>query len=551
MSVAKRIVLIGATGIFGSQLARGLATIAGVKLTLTSRTLARAQVIAAPLGADAEAFNRIDDAAAFFARAKPWLVIDASGPFQGSGYDLPRAALQAGAHWLDLADARDYILGFGSAIDAEARTSGLVALTGVSTTPALSGAVVRALTQGWRRVDTIDTAVLPGGSSLVGASVLAAILARAGLPMPAFSEGGTAAQTGWGSARLVELPGVGKRWASPVEVADPELFAPAFGVQSRVAFSAGLENRLEHFGLMALASARRVGFLRRPERLAGLLERARRVTAKIGRDTGGMTVSVSGLDAAGRWRKLRWTLLAHRGQGPAVPTLPALALARQMARGALPAPGARPAHLDLELAAIEAEMAPYAMETQRDTLAALDTSLFETALGAGFATLPKMVQRLHGADAAPVWRGRASVTRGRSPFAWLIGRVVGFPPASPDVPVTVTLERDAAGETWSRNFGGRRFSSRLTLKDGGLREAFGPLSMAIGLQADAAGIAMPVTGWHLLSLPMPGFLAPRSEAFETQDAAGVFHFDVRLSLPFGLALAHYKGWLAPVILTLP
>ena len=138
---------------------------------------------------------------------------------------------------------------------------------------------------------------------------------------------------------------VTKRWASPVEVADPELFAQAFDARNRVAFTAGLENRLEHAGLMALAWARRRGLIRRPERLAGLLERARRLAAKFGRDTGGMTVRVSGLDAQTRWRALRWTLLAHQGQGPLVPTLPALGLA-----------------------AIEAEMAPYAMRTHIETL---------------------------------------------------------------------------------------------------------------------------------------------------------------------------------------
>ena len=56
---------------------------------------------------------------------------------------------------------------------------------------------------------------------------------------------------------------------------------------------------------------------------------------------------------------------------------------------------------------------------------------------------------------------------------------------------------------------------------------------------------MPVAGWRFLGMPMPACLAPRSQAFETQDAAGLFHFDVRLTLPFGFALVHYSGWLRP------
>ncbi len=545
MSPPRRILLIGATGIFGSQLARGLATLADVELVLTSRRLAKAQAVALPLHAQAAAFDRDDDAAAFFARWRPWLVIDASGPFQGAGYGLPRAALAAGAHWIDLADARDYILGFGAALDAQARTAGLAAITGASTTPALSGAVVRALTQDWQRLDSIDTAALPGGSSLVGPAVLAAILARAGMPVPAFAHGRATTVHGWCSARRVDLPGVGPRWVSPVEVADPELFAQAFCVRNRVSFAAGLENRLEHFGLLALAWLARLHLVRRPERLARLLERARRITAKFGRTTGGMTVTASGLDGLGRWRALRWTLLAHHGQGPLVPTLPALALARQFARGMRPEPGARAAHLELEIKAIEAEAAPHAMETRLESLALMDRSLFETVLGADYARLPDAVQRLHAADAAPVWEGRASVSRGASPLAWLIGRAVGFPSTNADVPVTVTIERDAAGETWTRDFGGQCFASRLTLADGQLREQFGPMSFSLAVSTAAHGIAMPVAGWRFLGMPMPACLAPRSQAFETQDAAGLFHFDVRLTLPFGVALAHYSGWLRP------
>ena len=545
MSLPKRIVLIGATGVFGRALAQGLCGLAQAEMVLTSRSLVKAQALASSLDAQAAAFDTRDDAGAFFALWQPWLVIDASGPFQGAGYGLPRAALLAGAHWFDIADARDYILGFAAGLDVQARTAGRVALTGASTTPALSGAVVRALTRDWQRLDTIDTAVLPGGSSLVGASVLAAVLSRAGVLVPAFAAGRATMMHGWCSARRVDLPGVGKRWASSVEAADPELFAPGFCVRNSVHFSAGLENRLEHFGLMALALLRRFGIVRHPEKLAGLLERLRRVTARFGRTTGGMTVTVSGLDAQGRWCKRRWTLLAHKGQGPHVPVLPALALARQLLRGAALQPGARPAHAALELGAYEAEMAPFAMETRAETLATLDRSLFETILGRDFGTLPEAVRHFHAADSPPVWQGRARVVRGSSLLAKLVARCVGFAASDFDVPVTVTIERDVHGEVWTRDFGGQRFASHLRLTDGKLRERFGALDFAIGLTGGATGIAMPVAGWRCLGLPLSRWLAPRSQAFETQDAQGCFAFDVRLTLPFGLLLAHYQGWLKP------
>ena len=149
----RRIVLIGATGFFGRRLAEHLAAIDGIELVLTSRDDVRARSVAQAIGdthpsakIDAMAFDR-DDPLGFerLIKLSPWLVIDASGPFQSVSYDLARAALNAGAHWIDLADARDYLLGFATALDPIARRKGLVARAGASSTPALIGCSGRRL----------------------------------------------------------------------------------------------------------------------------------------------------------------------------------------------------------------------------------------------------------------------------------------------------------------------------------------------------------------------------------------------------------------------
>src|ERR1700686_2412057 len=99
----------------------------------------------------------------------------AAGPFQGAGYRLARAAIAAGLHYVDLADARDFVAGFG-ALDAAARAAGVVALSGASSTPALSHAVLDRLTKGWRSIDTVDIAISPGNRSAPrGLSVIRAI----------------------------------------------------------------------------------------------------------------------------------------------------------------------------------------------------------------------------------------------------------------------------------------------------------------------------------------------------------------------------------------
>lgn len=551
----RRVLLIGGTGVFGQRLARHLAAISGLELLITSRDEGKAQALASGI-APAEGttisglgFDHRHDPGEAIARLAPWLVIDASGPFQGAGYDVPRAALAAGAHVVDLADARDYILGYGAALDGLARERGLVALAGASSTPALSSAAVAALTEGWQRLDTIDIAITPGGRSEVGGAVIAAILSYAGRPIPIWREGKLQETHGWLDSRRIAMPGLGRRRVAVVETVDAEWLGPALKVRSRIAFRAGLESSIEQWGVMALAWLARHGAIGALDALIPALLTARRITRLPTSDRGGMLVAVGGLDAQSRLRRASWSLLAERGDGPHVPTLPAAAALRALLEGRL-APGARSASGALTLAEIEAEMAPYAITTRREE-SVHGASVFVEALGdTAFAALPAPVAALHDAAGPPVWHGRACVEAGTHPLARSLRRLIGLPEAARDLPVSVTIERvigdDGEAELWTRNFGGSRFTSRLSADGrGGIEEAFGPLHFRLGIAANADGIAFPVTGARCLGIPLPRRLLPRSEAREFVDEEGRFRFDIRLTLPLVGLLTHYRGWLVP------
>lgn len=551
---AKRVLLVGATGVFGRRLAMHLAGIAGLDLVLTSRNAAKALALAGQLApvdgtsVSGMGFDHRRDLGRL-AELAPWLVIDASGPFQGAGYDLPRAALSAGAHVVDLADAREYITGYGAALDDLAKTRGLCALAGASSTPALSAAVVAELTRGWRRIDAIDIAITPGGRSEVGEAVIAAILSYAGRPVPVWREGELQEADGWIDGRRIAIPGLGSRRVAVVETADAQSLGPRLRVTSRVAFHAGLESWIEQAGVALLARLRRAGSIDGLAPLIPWLLAARRLTRLPTSDRGGMLVEATGLDGEGRLRTARWSLLAARGDGPHVPTLPAAAATRALLDGAL-APGARSAAGALSLGAIEAEMAPYAISTQTDAGAHRDC-VFKAALGeVAYAALPAPLRLLHGLDGPPVWHGFAEVAVGGSLAARLLHHIIGLPPASRDIPLAVTIDRiDATTgpvEIWTRNFGGRRFASRLsTSPDGALTERFGPLSFKLGLTPADGGLALPVTGLRCLGLPLPRALWPRSESREFVDDEGRFRFDVKLTLPLVSLLTHYRGWLVP------
>ncbi len=553
----RTVLIVGATGVFGQRLARHLAAFEGLRLLLTSRTLARAEALCRSIRAqsasahvEAVAFEKSSCLPPLNA-IKPWLVVDASGPFQKADLSFPRAVLAAGAHYIDLADARDYLLGF-DALDTEAKSRNLVALAGASSTPALSSAAVAEMTRGWRRIDTVDIAITPGGKSEVGPAVLEAILSYAGTPVDSFRDGHAGEVVAWTGSSRRDVPALGMRRVTPVETSDATFLLARFNIGSRVSFQAGLESPIEQWGLIFLAYLRRLGLIRSLVPMAPLLLRARALTQWFTQDRGAMLVDATGLDEAGRPVMAQWSLLAINGDGPQVPTLPAAAAVRALLGAGLPA-GSRPCVGALSLKAIEQEMTSYAIRTRLERTMLPAESVFSRSLGDAYRSLPSALKAFHGVDAAPVWEGRANVEAGTSLLARLIQRLVGLPKAGTDVSVRVTVEKERASpsepmlETWCRDFDGRRFRSVLRSRGKGeVTESFGPIQIRLAASARAGMVTLPVSGWSIFGIPMPLWLAPRSEASEAVDHAGRFHFDVRLALPGRALLAHYRGYLEPL-----
>jgi hypothetical protein len=206
-------------------------------------------------------------------------------------------------------------------------------------------------------------------------------------------------------------------------------------------------------------------------------------------------------------------------------------------------PGARDASALLTLDRFESAFSGLAVAHQIEERV-LPPALYARLMGERFAGLPPLVRAIHDfhADAGAAGEGR--VERGRNPFARLIGAVMRFPPAG-DYPLHVSFAAKRGRERWTRDFGGRVFSSELTGKNGLAVERFGPIRFGFALVPTAAGLAMHLRRWTVLGIPLPLFLAPRIAAFERQEGDR-FHFDVAVALPLVGEVVHYSGWLKPV-----
>jgi hypothetical protein len=365
------VLIVGGAGAFGSRLVRGLIATTGLDVIVAGRSLARATAVAAELRTPRASAIRLDTAtvtAEALRQTGALIVVDAAGPFQGADYRLARAAIAAGVHYVDLADASGFVAGFG-ALDPAARAAGVVALSGASSTPALSHAVLDHLTAGWRQVDTVEIAISPGNrNSPRGLSVILAILSYAGRPVRVFSGGGWTTQPGWGRPIRRAMPGLGRRWLSLCETPDLDLVPARFAPRTSAIFRAGLELPIMHLGLYLASLLVRARLLRSLRPFAGPFRWIAERLRGFGSDRGGMVVEASGIDAAGQRVRATWSLIAEAGDGPVIPTLPALAIVRAVAEGSLSRPGAGPCVGVLDLGAIVREFAPYRITTQVSTL---------------------------------------------------------------------------------------------------------------------------------------------------------------------------------------
>ncbi|NKB49598.1 MAG: saccharopine dehydrogenase [Alphaproteobacteria bacterium] len=338
-----RVLIVGATGVFGRRLAEQLVHEPGITLILAGRTAQTLAHLDTNLGNRTEraVLDRALVTAGDLQNLGVRLVIDAAGPFQESGTSLIEAAIEAGCHYVDLADGRAFVAGIGR-FDAAARARGVTILSGASSTPALSHAAVDALTRGWRAVDTIRVAISPGNRAPRGVSVVRAVLSYAGQPIRLFRDGGWRIAPGWGLTHELDFPGIGRRTVSLCETPDMDLFVDRYRPRIAAEFFAGFESRLMHQGLRLAALLVLWRLIRSLAPYATPLHFIASLLQPYGTDRGGMVAQVTGQDRYGRPVAAQWSLAAEGGRGPFVPTLAALVLARHFRDGKITYRGAMP-----------------------------------------------------------------------------------------------------------------------------------------------------------------------------------------------------------------
>ncbi|MDV3458467.1 DUF4166 domain-containing protein [Sphingomonas sp. HF-S4] len=549
-----KILILGGYGVFGGRLAELLSDLAGLELLIAGRSGSKAEAFCAHYRGTAQVrplrLDRLDIVAALEVH-QPDLVVDASGPFQEYGndrYSVIVACIAAGIDYLDFADAADFVFGVPQ-FDAQARAADVFVLSGISSFPVLTAAVLREMAK-TMEVVAVEGGIAPSPYAGIGLNVMRAVVGYAGAPVRLRRGGSDSHGVGLAESRrfTIAVPGrlpLRNLHFSLVDVPDLRVIPPEHPTMTDIWMGAGPVPEVLHRALNLLAKARaRFG-------LPSLVPLSRLFYAvlnamRFGEHRGGMFVRARGV-AHGVAVQRSWHLLAEGDDGPFIPSMAVEAVVRKLLAGDRPVAGARSGVDALELADYDALFEGRAIFTgfRDDDLRA---PLYPAILGPAFAMLPPRVRELHDSATARRWSGRAEVRRGSGIMARLLAGLIGFPEPAPEVPVTVDFAPEGDAERWTRDFGGRRFASVQAPGIGRnahlLMERFGIASFALALVVDGDRLLLVPRRWSLLGVPMPRFLLPRGISFETEQD-GVFRFDVEISAPLVGLIVAYKGALTP------
>lgn len=554
-----KVLVVGGYGVFGGRLARLLADEPRLTLLLAGRSQDKARAFCDTLESRSTLipwrFDRDGDLDAQLADAGPDLVVDASGPFQAYGerpWRLAQACIAAGIPYLDLADGSDFVAGI-TTLDAAAKARGVFVLSGVSTCPALTAAVVRRLTEGWSTVTSIKAGIAPTPWAGLGLSVVKAIAGYAGRPVPLvmFGRPSTGTALVWTRNRTIAPPGeipLRVQHFSLVDTPDLRVLPPLYPGLQHIWFGAGPTPEILHRALNGMARLVELRLLPTLKPLAPLFHWAIN-RLRWGEHRGGMFVAVAGRDAQGQAIRRAWHLVAEGDDGPFIPSIPASLVIRRLLDGRTPASGARPATGELDLADFEARFATLAIRSGvRDEVDGHEP-VYRQVMANAYDAMPPGWRAMHDLRQGQLTvAGRASVERGRSPLAWLVGAMMGFPKAGDDVPVSVTFSRQGHDEVWRRTFAGRSFSSRQAVGKGRARhlvvERFGPLAIAMAPVVRDDRMSLVIRRFTLFGLALPLWLGPTTAAHEAI-VDGRFRFDVEIGHPLTGMIVRYRGWLAP------
>lgn len=326
--MATDVLILGGYGTFGLRIAQSLCN-QGLAVIINGRDNNKAQ--RAVKNISQATTNALISCACFDARTdlrhqlqklQPKVVIHTCGPFQLQDTQIAQTIIEAGCHYIDLADGRDYVKNMQH-LDSLARHHQVSVITAASTVPTLSAAVLAHL-KDQHNIQTfkqVRIGITPGQKTARGLATTRAVLSYIGKPLVPWS-GIKAKKYGWLNTYLQKYPNIGRRMMGNCEAADLDLLPQYFDIE-QLTFSAGMESKLLHVGIWVCAWLVRLKIpVNLPSKASGLLKLSRHFDF-LGTGNGGMHIEINGTNGQGQNITKTWFIEAMNFDGPDIPAVPA------------------------------------------------------------------------------------------------------------------------------------------------------------------------------------------------------------------------------------
>ena len=341
----KQVMVLGATGNFGSKIARGLAK-ANIPLIITGRQEKNLLALKYDIQRQYPALslqvivfdikNEISDQLIIL---KPFVVINTCGPFQSADYSIASECIKHGIHYIDLADSRNFVNGFCDKLDSLAKKNNSFAVTGASTVPCLSSAVLENYKNEFNSMESLVFGITPGQRTERGLATVQSILSYIGKPLSPYP--GSDKSYGWQNLYRQTYPKLGKRWMAHCDIPDLDLLPRYYGLKF-IQFSAGIESTFLHLSIWTMSWLIRLGLPINLANYAKALLKLSRLFDYFGTSDGGMHMIITGEDKSGNQKTIKWFIVAKNGHGPHIPTIPAIILAKKLVQDEINRIGAMP-----------------------------------------------------------------------------------------------------------------------------------------------------------------------------------------------------------------
>lgn len=341
-----RVLIIGAYGFFGSRIAAALRKNPRVQLVLAGRDLQKATALAYQLGLTADHALKVDTAhpqlASQLQKLRINTVIHTAGPFQDQDYAVAQAAIRAGSNYLDLADGRAFVGGI-AALDVAARAAGVCVVSGASSLPALTTAVIDQYLDQFQKLEVVRFGIT-SGAVIPGIATVRAVLGYCGQPFETLEDGRWVKVYGWLDTLSHVFPKpVGARLLGRCDVPDLDLLPRRYPSLQTVSFHAGFASDAGHRLVEWLARRVQAGKMRSALPLARAITTIGKWLQPMLSDRGAMFIRMEGAHVQnGAPHALTWNLVARENHGPNIPCAAAIALTNKIASGAEVPAGAMP-----------------------------------------------------------------------------------------------------------------------------------------------------------------------------------------------------------------